>query len=122
MEPLKVNTRTLPQTVPGTQLSHGASDLAVGSARHVPYEVLPAANNFPPQDVQRLGTDYVRERRNFIYSPRGAPSSVLSENALKSKSLGQKVFAHSEAATRYEFISNLRASEPRFRDQVDLLA
>ena len=118
MEPLKVNTRPLPQTVPGTQLSHGASD----PARHVPYEVLPAANNFPPQDVQRLGTDYVRERRNFIYSPRGAPSSVLSENALKSKSLGQKVFAHSEAATRYEFISNLRASEPRFRDQVDLLA
>ena len=107
---------------PGTLVGNTAPVPGMVSASHVPYNVLPTANNFPPQDVKRLGADYVRENRNFIFSPRGAPSAVLSENALKSKALGQKVFAHSEAATRYEFISNLRASEPRFRDQVDLLA
>ena len=110
------------QARPGIALGNTAPVPGIVSANHVPYNVLPTANNLPPHDVQRLGQDYVRENRSFIFSPRGAPSAVLSENALRSKSLGQKTYAHSEAATRYEFISNLRSSEPRFRDQVDLLA
>ena len=122
MEPLKVNIRPMSQSKIGNPVGPGASNLTLGSASHVPYEVLPSANNFPPQEIQRLGPDYVRERRNFISNPRGAPSAVLSENALRSRALGQKVYLHAEAATRYEFISNLRSAEPRFRDQVDLLA
>ena len=95
---------------------------ALTTANHVPYDMRSSASNFPPHDIQRLNGEYVREKANFIYSPRSAPSAVLSENALKSKALGQKVYAHSEAATRYELVSNIRAAEPRFRDQVDLLA
>ncbi len=122
MDPLSVHKQSSIQIRPGNSVENTATVPSVVSASHVPYNILPTANNFPTQDIKRLGPDYVRESRNFIFNPRGAPSAVLSENALRAKALGQRVFAHSEAATRYEFISNLRASEPRFRDQVDLLA
>ena len=122
MEPFNVHKNSSLQVKPGISVGNTAPVPSVVSASHVPYNILPTANNLPTQDIQRLGPDYVRENRNFIFNPRGAPSAVLSENALRSKALGQRVFAHSEAATKYEFISNLRASEPRFRDQVDLLA
>ncbi len=122
MEPFSVHNNLTTQVRPGISVGNTAPVPIVSSASHVPYDIVPSANNFPPQDIQRLGQDYVREKRNFIFSPRGAPSAVLSENALKSKALNQKVFTHSEAATKYQFISNLRADEPRFRDQVDLLA
>ena len=122
MEPFTVHKSLNYQVNPGISVGNTAPVPSLASASHVPHSVIPLANNFPPQDIQRLGQDYVRENRNFIFNPRGAPSAVLTENALKSKALGQKVYAHSEAATRYELISNLRSSEPRFRDQVDLLA
>ena len=122
MDPFSVHKHSSLQVKPGISVGNAAPVPGVVSASHVPYNLLPTANNIPPQDIQRLGPDYVRENRNFIFNPRGAPSAVLSENVLRSKALGQRVFAHSEAATKYEFISNLRASEPRFRDQVDLLA
>ena len=122
MDPLSVHKSLNSQVKPGISVGNNALVPSVVSASHVPHNALPLANNFPSQDIKRLGQDYVRENRNFIFSPRGAPSAILSENALKSKALGQKVYAHSEAVTRYELISNLRSSEPRFRDQVDLLA
>ena len=122
MEPFSVHKSLPSQVKPGISVGNSAPVPSVSSASHVPYDIVPSANNFPPQDIQRLGQDYVREKRNFIFNPRGAPSAVLSENALRSRALGQKIFAHSEAATKYQFISNLRADEPRFRDQVDLLA
>ena len=122
MDPFRVNTPYLPQTTASNIKGSVAQVPALTTANHMPYDIRSSSSNFPPHDIQRLNGEYVREKANFVYSPRSAPSAVLSENALKSKALGQKVYAHSEAATRYELVSNIRAAEPRFRDQVDLLA
>ena len=67
MDPFSVHKHSSLQVKPGISVGNAAPVPGVVSASHVPYNLLPTANNFPPQDIQRLGQDYVRENRNFIF-------------------------------------------------------
>lgn len=75
----------------------------------------------PAQSNSKSDQDY-RRRTPMIASPRLAPSTVSTEQALQARSLMTPEFQHNVMATRMLRTSNLHVETPRFRNQLDILA
>jgi len=87
----------------------------------VPTERQTALGILPVASSARSHQDY-QKQPVMISSPRLAPSSVTSEQALQARSLLMPQYKHNQAATRMLRISNSLADAPRFRNSLDILA
>jgi hypothetical protein len=98
----------------------GVDSLAIG-ASSVPNGRQTGTGLVPVQTLDRSNQDY-RRRMPMIASPRLAPSTISTEQALQARSQMAPEFQHNVMATRILRTSNLYAETPRFRNQLDILA
>lgn len=87
----------------------------------MPSDVMANPRMAPVQAGASMNRDYLRQPA-MLASPRLAPSTVTSEQAIQSRTLLSPQFQHNMMATRIMRISNLLAEAPRFRNQLDILA
>lgn len=100
-----------------------ATGVAVASigANSVPNQRQTANGVLPVTQLDRSGP-YHPQRQPMIASPRLAPSTISTEEALASRVQMAPEFMHNVMATRMLRTSNMYADMPRFRNQLDILA
>ena len=80
------------------------------------------ANGLLPVTQLDRSDPYRPQRQPMISSPRLAPSTISTEQALASRVQMAPEFMHNVMATRMLRTSNMYADMPRFRNQLDILA
>ena len=71
---------------------------------------------------EKKHSEYTHTNLPFIRSRRGAPSSITAESVLKARAALENAYMHNAAATKREYISNIHAAAPNFRNQLDIMA
>ena len=71
---------------------------------------------------EKKHSEYTNTNLPFIRSRRGAPSAITAENVLKARTALENAYMHNAAATKREYISNIHADAPDFRNQLDIMA
>ncbi|XDZ64938.1 hypothetical protein AB8880_08365 [Alphaproteobacteria bacterium LSUCC0684] len=66
--------------------------------------------------------DYSQRPASVISHPRFAPSTITSEQFMSARAMLSPGYIHQSAASKIARISNLYADQPRFSQQVDILA
>ena len=87
----------------------------------MPSDVFANPRMAPAQAGSNLSRDYIRQPM-MLTSPRLAPSTVTTEQAIQARNAMSPQFQHNVMATRMARTSNLYAEAPRFRNQIDILA
>ena len=98
----------------------GAAMASIG-ANSVPNQRQTANGLLPVTQLDR-SDPYRPQRQPMISSPRLAPSTISTEQALASRVQMAPEFMHNVMATRMLRTSNMYADMPRFRNQLDILA
>jgi len=95
--------------------------IASVGANSVPTQRQTANGVLPVTQLDRSGP-YRPQRQPMIASPRLAPSTISTEQALASRAQLAPEFIHNVMATRMLRTSNMYSDMPRFRNQLDILA
>lgn len=98
----------------------GMTTASVG-ANSVPNQRQTANGVLPISQLDRSAR-YLPQQQPMIASPRLAPSTISTEQALASRAQLAPEFMHNVLSTRMLRTSNLYADMPRFRNQLDILA
>ena len=80
------------------------------------------ANGLLPVTRMNQSGPYHPQQHPMIASPRLAPSTISTEQALASRAQMAPEFKHNVMVTRMLRTSNLYSDMPRFRNQLDILA
>ena len=80
------------------------------------------ANGLLPVTQLDKNAPYRPRQQPMIVSPRLAPSTISTEQALASRAQMAPEFMHNVMVTRMLRTSNLFSDMPRFRNQLDILA
>ena len=114
-------------TTPTSQIPVGTSAAAAGTAiasigaNSVPNQRQTANGLLPVTRMNQSGP-YNPQQHPMIASPRLAPSTISTEQALASRAQMAPEFIHNVMVTRMLRTSNLYSDMPRFRNQLDILA
>ena len=98
----------------------GPAFASVG-ANSVPNQRQTANGLLPVTQLDKSGP-YRPRQQPMIASPRLAPSTISTEQALASRAQMAPEFIHNVMVTRMLRTSNIYSDMPRFRNQLDILA
>ena len=111
----------LSQIPVGTNAAATGTAIASVGANSVPNQ-RQTANGLLPVTHMNQSSPYHPQRQPMIASPRLAPSTISTEQALASRAQMAPEFRHNVMVTRMLRTSNLYSDMPRFRNQLDILA